>query len=213
MIRIDAVRRHQTRADGRKAVKGLGQHPLITPDELQIPGRQIIAAGVAEHIVKRLFLSYIPGSLAHNGHQFRLVVVLPVFRHQTNAIAVGSQSIGKLIEQHRCFRQGQIALSGVLPVVQTDTKDLVAARYHRRCRCFRKAPGIFGQLLQQFQAGISQLNGFQHGFGCRDSSAAGFPSHIHNSLLRLNTQRSLAIFPKLCQFHNPYLPGNYPSGE
>lgn len=52
---------HQTGADGGKAVEGLGQQPLAAPGKLQVPGGQVVAAGIAVDIVQGLVHRHIPG--------------------------------------------------------------------------------------------------------------------------------------------------------
>ena len=115
---------------------------------------------------------------------------------------MGSQSVGKLVEQHRGRGDGQTTLLGMLTVVQTDAKDTVRASDHRGQGSAGKTLRVLEQGGQQpLQLASGEGNGGGHIFWDRDAQAGGLGSRVYHPSFGLESQGGPSIAPKLHQFH------------
>ena len=148
------VRRIDTRDDpwpqGAEGVEGLRPGPLAVPG-LQIPGRDIVGAGIAQDTVHRLpgfhgrtLSSYYDGELGFVVHPLRHVCGIH------HGVAVGNDRCGRLQEEQGFLRYGKADLDGVVPVVESHRCYL--GRLHGRKEPFRLvhraeggAPCIFAE--------------------------------------------------------------------
>ena len=122
----ELVRGDHHRAHGAERVERLGPHELLV-DELQVPGADVVDAGVAEHIVERIGLVDAPRVASDHDAQLRLEV------HGVRELRIPlddgvwsrrpRSGTSRRASEARCGTP-PLVLLGVGVVVQTDCDDL-----------------------------------------------------------------------------------------
>lgn len=112
---LDQVGANDGRPKGRPAVVALAERPLAAAAlELPVAVRDVVADGVAEHVVERLGLGHVTARLADHRHELALVVQRAVLRdgvHGDRVCRTRERGDG-LVEQDGVFRNWQVGLRG-----------------------------------------------------------------------------------------------------
>jgi len=111
------------RPEGSEGVEALGPGPLAI-SFLQVPGGDIIKAGVAQDIILRLFCRHIPAAFAYNHGHLPLVVHL-LAGGGIDDLAAGWQDGGRRLEkEYWLLRKRHLQLLGMLDVIQAHADNL-----------------------------------------------------------------------------------------
>jgi hypothetical protein len=111
------------RPDGAEGVKSLGAGLLVIV-LLDVPGREVVEAGVAEHVLARALGRGVPAALANDDGQLALVVHPGGLGRIDDGIVGPAQGGEGLEEEQRLVGDGQMHLLGVLAVVEGEGHDL-----------------------------------------------------------------------------------------
>ena len=125
---VHLVRRDQVRADGSAAVPGLALHPLVRL-VLVVAHGDVVADGVAEHVVQRVRLADPAGRLADDDGKLALVVDLGGRAGDVDRGVRPGQAARELREQHGVVGVAAPGLFDVRLVVQADADDLGGVRH------------------------------------------------------------------------------------
>ncbi len=131
---------------GREGVEALGAGELAVLF-LQIPGGDVVDAGVAQDVVPEVRFLDVPGGLADDHRQFRLVVHPAAHLGIDNVFVRADHRGAGLHEDQGFFGDGVAEFGGVIPVIQADGHDLgrLAGRQQRHLRQGDDFPGGIGQ--------------------------------------------------------------------
>lgn len=123
-VRDAPRRRHQTGAQGRKAVEPLAEAPLRAV-ELVLARRHVVRARVAEHVAQGVGDAHVARGPPDDDGQLGLVVGLPVrglVRDAQRGVGA-AEARRRLEEQRRVLGQRQVHLLRVVAVVEPDAAD------------------------------------------------------------------------------------------
>ena len=139
------VARHQHRAKRTECVKRFTAAPLAAAATLLPVARtDVVGAGIAKHIVKRVGLRDIFTVRADDHRQLALVVhrVALELGWQQNRVAGVLHSARHFHEKHRMFRDSRSTLLGMFAIVEAYTQN--GCWLHRREQFFHRGrvPGI-----------------------------------------------------------------------
>lgn len=142
-------------ADRRKAVEAFAAHPLAI-GELQVAGRNVIQAGIAEDILQRVRLCDFARAAADDHGQFGLEVDLLADRVQRDLGVVRCDRVRELGEEQGRFRRLRSALDRVIVIIPPDRDHLARiddrqilhgveciGRFRRNALCGLQARGSF----------------------------------------------------------------------
>src|SRR5205807_8170332 len=120
-VRIrNLVRRHERGPGWGKRVESLAGHPLLAVFlELPIACRDVVADGVAGHVIHGLLRAYIAAALADHDNQLGFVIDLLAYRRKKYRVRVADEGGRILAEEHRVLRNRHPSLLGVVRIVKT----------------------------------------------------------------------------------------------